>query len=249
MTLTFNVSGTFTGTPVAYAPAVTAGLQAWHYFGGSDAAGITNQLEGGTAAAMVGAPVENASYAQFTGLSAYAQLGVAAGGNCTFLALMQASAAVVGNTTDVIGLGDSTASTSGQHLGFVYSGGAAVLRASRIVNPGTPTTVNASLALASPTSWNFVAATFANGGAVNVYNLTNWNLIAALTPGTGANTANLIESGVNLRAGSTLNTYSGVVNQAFAAVYNTVLSTGDMGSILAQVRNYTAGLSTPITGF
>ena len=39
MTLTFNVSGTFTGTPVAYAPAVTAGLQAWHYFGGSDAAG------------------------------------------------------------------------------------------------------------------------------------------------------------------------------------------------------------------
>jgi hypothetical protein len=111
MALTLNVSGSASAY-LALAPAVTNGIQAWHILGGTDAASIANQVEGGAAGAMVGAPVENASSATFTGLASWLKTGVAASGTCTLIALMQATTAVAGNTTSVVGISDCTTSAS-----------------------------------------------------------------------------------------------------------------------------------------
>jgi hypothetical protein len=317
MTLTLNVSGAASAF-LALSPASANGIQAWHILGGTDAAGIANQLEGGAAGAMAGAPVESASYTTFTGLASWLKMGVAASSTCTLIALMQAGATPAGNSTSAVGVSDSTltgtaltspsvavtsatlltvtathslipgapvtlagwsgtgingtynvasvngttsftvATTgasgtptggtvtpaiSGQHIAMAYSSGV-VLRGTRVVNSsGTPTVVNATLSLASPTAWNLVALVCAAGVGWTLYNLT------AGTSITVSNTNALVASGTNLMAGSGFTTYSGASNIAFAGVHNAALTSTELAAIRTQLLAIMAGLTTPITGF
>jgi hypothetical protein len=142
MALTLAASGAASGY-LALSPAVINGIQAWHILGGSDAASIANQLEGGASGAMVGAPVENASSATFTGLTSWMKLGVAASQTCTFIALMQATAAVAGNTTSVVGISDCTTSASALTSPSIAVTSATVLTvtAAHSLLPGAPVTL------------------------------------------------------------------------------------------------------------
>lgn len=317
MALTLAASGVASAY-LALAPAVTNGIQAWHILGGSDAASIANQVEGGPAGVMVGAPVENANSATFTGLASWLKTGVAASGSCTVIALMQATAAVATNSTSVVGVSDATLAAtaltspsvavtsatvltvtathsllpgapvtlagwsgtgingtynvasvngttsftvatsgasgsptggtvtpalSGQHLAVAYSSGA-VLRGSRVVNnAGTPTLVNGTLTLASPTAWNLCAVVFTAGVGWTVYNLT------AGTSVTVSNTNALVASGTNLMVGSGFTTYSGSNNIAFAGIHNAALTPTELAAIRTQLLAIMAGLASPITGF
>ena len=93
-------------------PAAGSGWQVWQQIGVADSYSINNQIDGGSPAAMYGGPGENANSATFTAGTSYMQLPAAAGGSCSFMALVQAVINPTANNTSVVALGDSTISST-----------------------------------------------------------------------------------------------------------------------------------------
>jgi hypothetical protein len=247
--LIIQVPGAYSGEAVAYDPAVTDGLLAWHYYGTSATRANRNFREGGVDATEIGAPTHGAGFSTYASRANYQRLGVAETADMTQIVVARMAGIPSNNNTNAAGMSTWSINVSGAGLHFITPGNPRATR--HVNNSGTPLAVNANVAAGDGfdanwlLDWQMYAATFQAGVGITMRALSR----GLSTTVAEARTPILPAEGVNMRVGSELTTYSGGVSIAHAAVYNRVLTSTELAAIRSQVQAYCAALPTPITGF
>lgn len=248
MTAIWTITGdAFSANPVGFSPPITAGLKGWWYLGGTSAKTTRNLAFNGDAA-LVGSPTIEEGYVSFAGFSGgqWMQTTLAETENDTLLVVARSAAAFSSGSTRPHPIGNTgpDAGFSGTEHGsaiLVYETVGAPSAGVRGVQShdggaGTPVShLTGQITVTDLTDFKFLAKSFNDTSNTKLTrNVTD----SQSTSNTNTGARILHTTNTHRIGGSYTSTYGGPCDVAFAAIYDTALTSDQMGEIYEFVARY-----------